>query len=58
MRQLRRYEDKKAIGLDANFNAEGDPNLLVYQVNAVTPFELDVVFESGANINGRMEGER
>ncbi|TRY78619.1 hypothetical protein TCAL_06619 [Tigriopus californicus] len=58
MRQLRRYEDKQAaIGLDPTSNVEGDPNLLVYQVNAVTPFELDVVFESGANMAGRVEGE-
>lgn len=49
MRQFRQYQSKE-IGLDRaqtqHGGGTGPKNLAVYQVNAVTPFELDVVFES------------
>ena len=49
MRQLRQYQNKE-IGLERaqtqHGGGTGPKNLAVYQVNAVTPFELDVVFES------------
>lgn len=42
-----RLFDKKVIGLDGG--RESDANLVVYQVNAEIPFELDIAFESGSN---------
>ena len=52
MRKFRLFNEK-TIGLDSSKNPEkhekNPPNLIVYQVNAKVPFELDVVFESASN---------
>lgn len=50
MKKLRMYQEQKIIGLDRkNTNPGSKSNLVIYQVNAATPFELDVVFESGSS---------
>lgn len=50
--RLRMYKNKgNAIGLDSPASGQGleGSNLVVYQVTADIPFELEVVFEAAAN---------
>ena len=47
MHRLRRFgQGNDAIGLDSDHMSAQNPNLIVYQVNADLPFEMDIEFEN------------
>lgn len=50
MQRLRLYQHDKLriIGLDPTHLKSDNPNFVVYQVNAMLPFQLDVVFKSNS----------
>ena len=53
LERLRLYQNGKnrVIGLDPNHLSSDEPNLIIYQVNAQLPFEIDIVFNTLPNLS-------